>query len=46
MVDHGAARYRPPVGPSRLKAVSVDPLESIGLPSKGDNRHVDQVYYR
>lgn len=23
----------------RLKDVKVDPLESVGLPSKGDNRH-------
>lgn len=26
---------------SRLRDVRLDPLESIGLPSKGDNRHGD-----
>ena len=30
--------YRSPRGASRLKQISLDPLESIGLPSKGDSR--------
>ena len=30
--------YRPSRGASRLKQISLDPLESIGLPSKGDSR--------
>jgi hypothetical protein len=29
---------------SRLKPVNVDPLEAIGLPSKGDNRQVSLVF--
>ncbi|KAF6239125.1 hypothetical protein HO173_002997 [Letharia columbiana] len=37
-MEPGLEPYRPPRGMSRLKQVSVDPLESIGLPSKGDNR--------
>lgn len=28
---------------SRLKPVNQDPLEAIGLPSKGDNRYVDAL---
>ena len=31
--------------PSRLKAVRLDPLESVGLPSKGDNRYVGPPLY-
>ncbi|KAL2045464.1 hypothetical protein ABVK25_012069 [Lepraria finkii] len=38
----GAAKYRPPAGQrDRLKAVLLDPLEEIGLPSKGDDRLLD-----
>lgn len=37
----GSEPYRPPGGGSRLKQVFVDPLESIGLPSKGDDKCVD-----
>lgn len=29
----------------RLKNVKIDPLESIGLPSKGDNRHEDPLVH-
>lgn len=35
---------RQPSGPwSRLKPISIDPLESVGLPSKGDNRWVNRL---
>jgi len=31
---------RTPSGPwSRLKPVNIDPLDAVGLPSKGDNRY-------
>lgn len=37
----GARGGRAPSAPwSRLKPVELDPLESMGLPSKGDNRYV------
>ncbi|KAI9714080.1 MAG: hypothetical protein M1812_006527 [Candelaria pacifica] len=40
---------RPSAAWGRLKSVSMDPLESMGLPSKGDNRLLDfktqEVYY-
>ena len=39
MSEVGAAKYRPPAGQrDKLKAVHLDPLEEIGLPSKGDDR--------
>lgn len=42
----GSQTYRPPQEVSRLKQVSVDPLESVGLPSKGDKRCVDSSAIR
>lgn len=33
-----------PSGPwGRLKPVNLDPLESVGLPSKGDNRYIEPM---
>lgn len=34
-----AGHRRPSVGWNRLKNVQVDPLDEIGLPSKGEKRH-------
>ncbi|KAL2046267.1 hypothetical protein N7G274_001714 [Stereocaulon virgatum] len=42
MSQPGAAEYRPPAGQrDRLRAVHSDPLEDIGLPSKGDDGLLD-----
>lgn len=38
MAGASSRPYRPPK--SRLKAVNLDPLETVGLPSKGDDRSV------
>lgn len=36
-----AGQRRPSTGWSRLRSVQADPLEEMGLPSKGDTRHAD-----
>lgn len=42
MMKSGSEPYRPPREVNRLKHISLDPLESIGLLSKGDSRRVDR----
>ena len=39
-----AASRRPAAAWGRLKSVPVDPLENLGLPSKGDNRYASGCY--
>lgn len=43
MVDHEHGSRLSKAGWSRLKSVTIDPLESIGLLSKGDNRYATGV---
>ncbi len=45
MNKSGASNRQAGRGWSRLKPISVDYLESIGLPSKGDNRYVTPNWY-
>lgn len=39
-----AGHRRPSVGWNRHKNVQADPLDEIGLPSKGEKRHAASVY--
>lgn len=41
MAGHSNGSRRPTTAWSRLKTVTVDPLEDMGLLSKGDSRHAN-----